>query len=462
MHAPSSDFRYDYVLFDVGNTLIGFANAAHFQEFLVEAGLPSTERDARHFQLRFLEVTAAERDKAQGLGASQATLDAWWRGIFAKTWPDRPDLAEEMFRWLRAGRLDHTFPDSMPALQALRDLGMPMGVVSNFASDLEDRLQQLGLRSFFDFVVTSSLVGKAKPDPGIFGLAVAKADRPSHRLLYVGDHLGDDVEGAQAAGVDAVLIDRHDRRPEAPCPRIGSLLDLVPYIQAPSQPAPAIVFDMDGVVLDSIRAHVLSWQAAAKPLGIEVTAQDLCPLEGMSYTVAAQQLSEHLLGQAFSLDEARRLACSAETIFHQIFQPAFIPGVVPLLHDLRGRGYHLGLATGSPQSLIDASLVSTGIADLFEAVVTGDQVPGGKHGPEPYLAVARRLGFPPSQCLVVENAPIGIKAAKAAGMTCLALETSLPGELLSSAGADQVFSDVEDLSSWLLSRWNLSPGGGVY
>ena len=70
--------------------------------------------------------------------------------------------------------------------------------------------------------------------------------RPRHRLLYVGDHLGDDVRGAQAAGLDAVLIDRRDQRLEAPCPRIASLLDLVPYIQAPSQPAPAIVFDMDG------------------------------------------------------------------------------------------------------------------------------------------------------------------------------------------------------------------------
>ena len=78
---------------------------------------------------------------------------------------------------------------------------------------------------------------------------------------------------------------------------------------------------------------------------------------------AAQRLTERLLGEACSIGEARRIAGSAETVFHQIFQPAFIPGVVPLLYDLRGRGYHLGLATGSTQSLVDASLHAIG-ADL--------------------------------------------------------------------------------------------------
>jgi beta-phosphoglucomutase len=462
MHAPNSEFRYDYVIFDVGSTLIGFSNPAPFQDFLAETGLPSTEEDAHRFHRRFLAVTAGERDKAQGLGADEAALDAWWHAAFQATWPNRPDLAEEMFGWLRAGRLDNLFSDSVPALKALQELGMPMGVVSNFAARLEDGLRRLGLRDFFDFVVTSSLVGMAKPDPGIFDLAVAKTDRPRQRLLYVGDHLGDDVEGARSAGLDAVLIDRRDQRPEAHCPRIESLLDLAPYVQAPCQPAPAIIFDMDGVVLDSIPAHVLSWQAAMKPLGVELTAEDLCPLEGVSYAVAAQRLTEQLFGRAFSSDEGRRLAGSAETVFHQIFQPAFIPGVVPLLHDLHGRGYHLALATGSAQSLVDASLVSTGIADLFETIVTGDQVPQGKHGPEPYQAAASRLGFPPSECLVVENAPIGIQSAKAAGMTCLALETSLPGQLLSSAGADRVFPDIRALRSWLLSRWNLAPEVDVY
>jgi HAD superfamily hydrolase (TIGR01549 family)/HAD superfamily hydrolase (TIGR01509 family) len=395
------------------------------------------------------------------LGADQAALDAWWRGVFAETWPDRPELQEEMFRWLRTRRLDSLFADSVPALKSLQEIGMPMGIVSNFTSDLEDRLRHLGLRGFFSFVITSSLVGIAKPDPRIFELAVTQTGHPRHRLLYVGDHLGDDIEGARAAGLDAVMIDRRDGRVDAPCPCIGSLLDLAPYVQKPSRPARAIILDMDGVVLDSIPAHVLSWQAALRPLGIKITAEDLCPLEGVSYLAAAQRLTERLLGEACSISEARRLANSAETVFHQVFQPDFIPGVVPLLHDLRGRGYHLALATASTQSLVDASLVSTGIADLFEVIVTGDQMSQGKCGPEPYQAVARRLCLPPSQCLVVENAPLGVLSAKAAGMTCLALETTLPRQLLSAAGADRVFPDITALRTWLLSRWNLSPEVGV-
>jgi HAD superfamily hydrolase (TIGR01549 family) len=298
MHAPNPELRYDALILDVGGTLIGFPSQTPFREFLAHAGLPATDDDAQAFYHRFIGVTHGERDRAQGLGVDVAALDAWWYGVFEKTWPDRPDLAAEMFRWLRADRFDRLFPESLPALEALQEIGMPLGVVSNFTPDLEDLLRRMGLRDYFDFVIVSSVVGAAKPDPGIFELAVSKACRPSHRLLYVGDHIGDDIEGAWGAGLDAVLIDRGDRQPEALCPRIGSLLDLVDYVREPTNPASAIIFDMDGVVLDSPPTHVLTWQETLEPLGITLTADDLYPLEGMPTERTAQRLTERFLGQA--------------------------------------------------------------------------------------------------------------------------------------------------------------------
>ncbi len=449
MPTRSHDLRYDTVVFDVAGTLVGFRKQVPFQEFLNHAGLPATEDDAHRLYRRLVSVIAARRDGAQGLGADEEELYNWWRGNFRQTWPDRPDLAEEMFHWLLEGRFDRLFSDAIPALEALRELGMAMGALSNFSTHLRDLLRRFDLIDYFDFVINSAEVRLAKPDPRIFELAVREVGSPPHRLLYVGDHVGDDIEGARGAGLDAVLIDRADRQPEIPHPRIGSLLDLVRYVQPPTRPASAILFDMDGVVLDSMPAHLLTWQRTLAPLGIELTADDLYPLEGIPTEPTAQRLTEQFLGRACSDEEAQRLADAKRTLFRQIFTPAFVPGIVPLLHDLRGRGYRLGLVTGSARRVVEESLASTGITSLFDAVVTGDQVSKGKPDPEPYRTAAARLGFSPARCLVVENAPLGIRSAKAAGMGCVALETSLPAERLT--GADQVFPDARALRAWLLS-----------
>lgn len=455
MQTPDSEPRYDSrrydgIIFDVGGTLVGFSDLAPFQEFLAHVGLPATQDDARAFRHRAIAVILARRDLAQGLGADGAALDAWWRGNMEETWPGQADLAEEMQRWWQADRFDSVFPDVLPALRKLRALGIPMAILSNYTTDLEDLLHHLSLREFFDFVIISASVGIAKPDPRIFDLAVVRADLPRHRLLYVGDHFGDDIEGARAANIDAVLIDRSTRHSRALCPRIGSLMDLVSYIHKPIHPAPAIIFDMDGVVLDSMPTHLLTWQQTLEPLGIEMDADDLHPLEGMPTELTAKRLTEQFLGKACSEEDAQRLAATKRVLFRQIFEPTFIPGIVPLLHDLRGRGYSLGLVTGSARSVVDESLAPTGVADLFEVIVAGDQVLRGKPDPEPYSTAAARLGYPPSACLAVENAPLGIQSAKAAGMDCVALETTLPASRL--RGADGVFDDTQALRAWLLSR----------
>ena len=449
------EHRYDAIIFDVGGTLIGFPKLEPFQEFLVLAKLPAAEDDALAFRQRFLTHVVAERDKVQGMGADEGPLDAWWRGIFDMTWPDRPDLADEMYQWLRQDRFDRLFADVVPALQSLRDLGMPMGVLSNFARRLETQLGIWGVRDYFDFVIVSSVVGMAKPDPRIFDLAASEAGHPAYRLLYVGDHVSDDIEGARGAGLDAVLVDRWDHQPEALCSRISSLEDLVCYARLPQSPAAAILLDMDGVVLDSPPMHLLSWQQTLEPLGVDLRAEDLFPLEGMPTERTAQKLTELMLGQACSVQEAQRLASRKRELFREIFRPTFVPGIAPLLHDLHGRGYRLGLVTGSARSVVDESFAPTGYADLFEVIVTGDDVSRGKPDPEPYLAAARQLSVLPADCLVIENAPLGIRSAREAGMGCVALATTLPTSRLSAA--DQVFANPTELRTWLLSRWKSNP-----
>ncbi len=445
----TTDFRYDRVIFDVGGTLTGFHQQAPFQEFLAHAGLPARDEDARRFHHRLIASIYAERDHAQGKGADGAELDNWWRTVFARTWPNRDDLVEEMMRWHHDGRFDRPFDDVHPALKALEARGMPMAVLSNFPAYLHDVLARFDLTRFFDFVVVSAEVGLAKPDPRIFDLVAEKANRPRERLLYVGDHVGDDIEGARGAGMDAVLIDRSNRQPGAPCPRISDLRELEAYILPPAKPARAIVFDMDGVVLDSPPMHLLTWQRTLAPLGIELTAADHYPLEGLPTEITAQRLTERFLGEACSNEEARRLASAKRALFRDIFEPTLVQGILPLLHDLRGRGYRLGLVTGSARSVVDESLAPTGVLGFFEVVITGDEVARGKPDPEPYRTAAARLGLAPSQCLAIENAPLGISSARAAGLGCVALETTLPAEQLPLA--DQVFPDVHSLRAWLFA-----------
>jgi HAD superfamily hydrolase (TIGR01509 family)/HAD superfamily hydrolase (TIGR01549 family) len=452
MDRESDGFRYDRVIFDVGGTLLGIHDPRPFQEFLVHAGLPAGQTDTRRLHRRLISTLNALRDDAQGMGANSGEIEDWWRRIFGQAWPQRPDLAEEMMEWQHAGRLDRLFSDVIPALTELCRLGMPMAVLSNFGTHLRTMLDRFGLTYYFDFVVVSSEEQLAKPDPRIFERMVEKAGQPRQRLLYVGDHVGDDIAGARSAGLDSVLIDRRDREPEALCPRISSLLELVDYVRVPVRPARAIIFDMDGVVLSSPPMHLRSWQETLAPLGIELTAEVLFPLEGMPTERTAQKLTERLQGEACSEEEARRLAQAKRTRFAEIFGPSLVPGLGPLLHDMRGRGYGMGLVTGSARSVVEESLAPTGVMELFEAIVTGDDVGQGKPDPEPYQLAAAELGVPPAECLVVENAPLGIQAAKRAGMRCVALETTLPAAELSSAGADQVFSDTTSLRNWLVFR----------
>jgi HAD superfamily hydrolase (TIGR01509 family) len=296
MQAHRSELRYDTVVFDVGGTLLGFHDRAPFREFLLEAGLPASDEDARAFHRHLIGIIVAGRDEAEGLGADNDELYNWWHGIFRKAWADKPALGDEMVEWLFAGRFDRLYADVVPALDALRQLGLGIGVLSNFGTHLRTILARFDLIPYFDFVVVSAEEGVAKPDPRIFGRVVAEAGRPVERILYVGDHLGDDVEGARGAGMDAVLIDRGDHQPHAPAARIDTLLDLVTYVHAPAAPAPAIVLDMDGVVLDSMPDHLVTWQETLAPLGIDLTAEHLYPLEGVPTEPTAQRLTEQLLG----------------------------------------------------------------------------------------------------------------------------------------------------------------------
>ena len=130
----------------------------------------------------------------------------------------------------------HVFPDTLPSLDALRKRGLVIGAVSNWIWQLPELLHSLELVSHFDFIAASARVGFEKPHPEIFRHALREAGVGADEALHVGDHIDADVQGAQAAGIAPVLIDRRERFTPADLPEgvplIRSLAELVPLVDA--------------------------------------------------------------------------------------------------------------------------------------------------------------------------------------------------------------------------------------
>ncbi|MDD5347062.1 MAG: HAD family phosphatase [Candidatus Omnitrophica bacterium] len=207
----------------------------------------------------------------------------------------------------------------------------------------------------------------------------------------------------------------------------------------------AVIFDMDGVIVDSMPYHYLAWYEALKPYGIRVTCFDEYAKEGERWDKTLESLFRNvgirprrsILGKIFS----RR-----QRIFRRYFKRYLFPGAPEFLACLKDRGYRLALATGTPMHEVNKILPRT-VLRVFEAVIAGDHVKRGKPHPEPYVMAARALGLAPRECVVVENAPYGIESAKRAGMFCIAVTTSLPKEYLSRA--DLIVERLEQIPQLL-------------
>jgi putative hydrolase of the HAD superfamily len=130
----------------------------------------------------------------------------------------------------------HVFPDVDPTLAALRSRGLLVGAVSNWVWQLPELLHALKLVQHFDFIAASARVGFQKPHIGIFRWALAQANVEAGEAIHVGDHLDADVQGARRAGIQPVLIDRHDRFDPADLPHgtplIRTLAELIPMVDA--------------------------------------------------------------------------------------------------------------------------------------------------------------------------------------------------------------------------------------
>ncbi len=204
----------------------------------------------------------------------------------------------------------------------------------------------------------------------------------------------------------------------------------------------AIIFDMDGVIVDSMPYHYLAWYEALRSYGVRVTCFDVYSKEGERWQKSLEDFlaRAHIKPSQAIID---KIFIERQKIFKRYFKRFIFKGVKEFLLCLKNQGYILGLVTGTPTSEVK-KILSKNIRNLFSGIVGGNNVKRGKPYPDPYLKAAKALKVRPAECLVVENAPYGIESAKRAGMFCIALATSLPKEYLSKA--DIVVNDLEEIT----------------
>ncbi|MCS7238461.1 MAG: HAD family phosphatase [Thermoguttaceae bacterium] len=210
------------------------------------------------------------------------------------------------------------------------------------------------------------------------------------------------------------------------------------------------IFDMDGVLVDSYFAHFQSWRELAAELGVDVTEADFARHFGRT----SREIVEAYWGVGrFTDEEIRELDRRKEEYYRRIIAGQFpeMPGVRKLLRSLQEGGFRLAVGSSGPPENVALVLDRLEARDLFHAVVTGMDVTRGKPDPQVFLLAAERLGLEPKQCVVIEDAPVGIEAAHAAGMAAVGL-VSTGRNRQSLSRADLVVDTLEELNAAVLRQ----------
>jgi len=217
----------------------------------------------------------------------------------------------------------------------------------------------------------------------------------------------------------------------------------------------AFMFDMDGVLFDSMPGHAVAWVKAVERYGLSMTAEEVYMNEGRTGAGTINALAQRTWGRDATEQEIKDIYAAKSEEFVRYFQ-AFgeapvMSGVTTLLNNVRARGYQRVIVTGSGQlSLLDN--LNRHFPGMFtrELMVTAFDVKQGKPFPEPYLMGLQKAGVSADEAIVVENAPMGVQSAKAAGVFTVAVNTGpLPDEALWEAGADRVFPSMQALTEAL-------------
>jgi beta-phosphoglucomutase len=205
----------------------------------------------------------------------------------------------------------------------------------------------------------------------------------------------------------------------------------------------AVVWDLDGVIVDSAEAHNASWQTLAKEYDLPYDPNtDFKKIFGRH----SVDIIQHLWNIT-DREQAEEMADKKEAYFREAaahLEP--LPGAVELIKSLDEAGWRQAIGSSAPRANVDLLLSSTGLARYMQAIASGDDVTQGKPDPQVFLLAFERLGVLPSKGVVIEDAPAGIQAGKRAGAATLGVTTTQTLQTLLDAGADRIVDSLEEVT----------------
>ena len=180
----------------------------------------------------------------------------------------------------------------------------------------------------------------------------------------------------------------------------------------------AVLWDLDGTLVDSAEFHWLSWRDTMAAEGITITYQQFLD----SFGQKNDRILPGWLGPGADAGRIRRIGDAKEAEYRRL---AGVHGLTPLpgaaswVRRLHSQGWQQAIASSAPRENVGVMLRALALDGMFEAIVSAEDVTKGKPDPQVFLAAAGRLGLPPDRCVVVEDAAVGVAAARSAGMRCV-------------------------------------------
>lgn len=193
-----------------------------------------------------------------------------------------------------------------------------------------------------------------------------------------------------------------------------------------------ILFDFDGVLADTMKDHFAAWNWALKRHNASILAEKFYPLEGMPVSFMAREICQEA---GVSVAFAEELLRHKEDYYLTHHRFSFYAGVEQCIFDLQRKNVPMAIVSGGSDERIRASTPGD-FLNKFAAIITSKSAMRGKPFPDAYLMGAECIGVRPDECVVAENAPLGVRAAKSAGAYCIAITSTMPSAMLE--GADEV------------------------
>ena len=210
-----------------------------------------------------------------------------------------------------------------------------------------------------------------------------------------------------------------------------------------------VLFDMDGVLYDSMPNHGIAWQRAMKEFGIHFTVEDSYATEGARGVDTIRKYAKAQLGKELTEEEAQKMYDLKAHYFHEMPEAKIFDGVTDLMKKIKDCGLKIGIVTGSAQRpLIERVTHDFGDFVSRDQITTAFDVKRGKPNPDPYLMGLKKAGnYAPSEGIVVENAPLGVRAGVAAGCYTVAINSGpLADSVLINEGANILFPTIREFA----------------